>query len=110
MHLVPDTYSEKVIPAPIRMKVQLESTLPVSTMKRQGKAKMKQVQDTALSTIEYWRITEVRDARILRQTMDTSGWRLVQVQTYINIFFSQGKKTFKKYMPSNPPAKIDVSF
>ena len=53
VHLVPDTYSEKVIPALIRMKVQLESTLPVSTMKRQGKAKMKQVQDNALSTIEY---------------------------------------------------------
>ena len=49
----PDTYSEKVIPAPIRMQVQLESTLPVSTMKRQGKAKMKQVHDTALSSIEY---------------------------------------------------------
>ena len=65
----------------------------VSTMNnRQDKAKMKQVQDTALSTIEYWRITEVRDARILRQTMDTSGWRLVQVQTYINIFFHKARR------------------
>ena len=35
--VVPDTYSQKVIPAPIWMKVQLEGTLPVSTIRGQGK-------------------------------------------------------------------------
>ena len=49
-----------------------------------------------LSTVEYWKITEVRDARILRQTMDTSGWRLVQVQTYENILFHKARRHSRK--------------
>ena len=106
--VVPDTYSQKVIPAPIWMKVQLEGTLPLSTIRGQGKdeasARHCFIHDWILKN--HW-----SEGRSDSQT-DYGHIRL-EACSGLNIWkhtFSQGKKAFKKNMPSNPTAIIDVSF